>query len=202
MGHIAIALLLGLAAGLATGGRPSNARHRRLRGTGALGGAVVLQAFPELVDVSETTGLAFVLVSYALLVAFALANLRIVGVPVALVGLLCNVAVITANGGMPVRAEAILAVDRSADLGDLDFSAKRHLEEPDDRLTFLGDVVPVRPLGQVLSFGDLILAVGVADVVFRLLKPAAPIRRRRRPTVAEVVSLLPAPAVLELSETA
>lgn len=202
MGHIAIALLLGLAAGLVAGGRPSNAGRRRLRATGAIGGAVVLQALPELVDVSETAGLACVLASYALLLAFALANIRIVGVPVALVGLLCNVAVITANGGMPVRAEAVLAVDRGADLGDLDFGAKRHLEEPDDRLTFLGDVVPVRPLGQVLSFGDLILAVGIADVVFRLLKPAAPIRRRRRPTVAEVVALLPAPAALELSETA
>lgn len=202
MGYIAIALLLGLAAGLVTGGRPSNAGRRPLRGTGALGGAVVLQVLPELVDVSETTGLACVLGSYALLLGFGLANMRIVGVPVVLVGLLCNVAVITANGGMPVRAEAILAVDRSADLGDLDFGAKRHLEEPGDRLTFLGDVVPVRPLGQVLSFGDLILAVGIADVVFRLLRPAAPVRRRRRPTAAEILALLPGPAVLELPETA
>lgn len=183
MGYLAIALLLGLVAGLAAGGRPSNAGRRPLRGIGALGGAVVLQALPELVDVSETTGLACVLGSYALLLGYALVNVRLVGMPVVLVGLACNVAVITANGGMPVRAEAILAVESDADLDDLDFGAKRHLEEPDDRLTFLGDIVPVRPLGQVLSFGDLILALGVTDVVFRLLKPAGAVRRRR-PTVA------------------
>jgi hypothetical protein len=60
-------------------------------------------------------------------------------------------------------------------------------------------------LGQVLSFGDLILAFGIGDLVFRLLKPVAPIRRRRRPSVADVIAMLPAGApasVTELSRSA
>ena len=202
MGFTVIALALGIVLGLAAGGRPSNIGRRPLHAVTALGAAVVLQAVPQLLDVSGTAGLACVLLSYVLLVVFALANIRLVGMPVVLVGLLCNVVVIGANGGMPVRAEAILAVDRGADLADLDFGAKRHLEDGTDRLTFLGDIIPVRPIGQVLSFGDLILAVGIADLVFRLLRPLVPVRRRRRPTAAEVLALLPAVTVTELRKTA
>ena len=91
---------------------------------------------------------------------------------------MANVAVIGANGGMPVRGEAILTVDRDltpAQLTRLEFGAKRHLEQPDDQLTFLGDVVPVRPLRQVVSFGDLILAVGMADVVVRSIETVRPV---------------------------
>jgi hypothetical protein len=201
MGFTVIALLLGVVLGIATGGRPRNMGLRPLRGAGALGAAVVLQALPQLVDVGGTTGLACVLGSYVLLVAFALANIRLIGMPVVMVGLLLNVVVIGANGGMPVRADAILTIDRDrtpAQLHEIAFGSKRHLEDGHDRLTVLGDVLPVRPIGQVLSFGDLILAVGLADVVFRLLRPPGPRHRRPRRSMAEVVALLPAPGGSEL----
>lgn len=198
MGFTVVALTLGIVLGLVTGGRPSNVGRRPLRAVGVLGIAVVLQAVPQLLDVGGDTGLACVLASYALLGGFGLLNVRLVGMPVVLVGLLCNVVVIGANGGMPVRAEAILAIDRGADLAELDFGSKRHLEDGSDRVVFLGDIIPVRPVGQVVSFGDLILAVGIADVVFRLLKPIGAVRHRRRPTVTEVLALLPAVTVTEL----
>ena len=191
MGFTGIALVVGIVLGFVLGGRPRNVTRRPLRGIEALAAAVVLQAIPQLVDVSGTTGLACVLLSYALLLAFALINLRLVGMPVVLVGLLLNIAVITVNGGMPVRTEAIRTVDPHVRLAEIDFGAKRHLEDRSDKLTILGDVLPVPPIDQVLSFGDLILSFGVADVVFRLLKPAGAVRRRRRPTVSEVVALLP-----------
>jgi hypothetical protein len=207
MAFTIVALAVGLATAIAAGGRPSNATLRPLRAVGVLAAAVLLQVVPAVFDLEGGPGLACVLGSYALLVAFALVNVRLVGMPVVLVGLLCNVVVIGANAGMPVRTEALRQVDpglTAAELADLDsdLGAKRHIETGDDVLTFLGDVVPVRPLGQVLSFGDLILAVGLADVTFRLLKPAAAIRRRRRPTVAEVIAMLPAPAVTELRRSA
>jgi hypothetical protein len=201
MGFTVFALLLGLVLGFATGGRPRNVGLRPMRGIGALGGAVVLQIVPQLVDVAGTTGLACVLGSYALLAAFALINVRLVGMPVVLVGLFLNLVVIGANGGMPVRGDAILTVDRDrtpAQLRDLSFGAKRHLEDAGDRLTFLGDVVPVPPLRQVLSFGDLILAAGLVNVVFRLVKPRAPISQRHRRSMAQVVALLPSPGGAEL----
>ena len=202
MGFTVFALAAGLVLGLATGGRPRNVTLRPLRAVGALAGAVVLQAVPQLLEVSGSTGLACVLGSYVLLLAFALANIRLVGMPVILVGLVLNVVVIGLNGGMPVRADAIHTVDRHVKLATIDFGAKRHLEDADDRLTILGDVLPVRPIGQVLSFGDLILSAGVANVVFRLLKPAGAVRRGRRRSVAEVVALLPAVTVTEVPNRA
>lgn len=207
MAFTIVALAVGFATAIAAGGRPSNATLRPLRAVGALGAAVVLQVLPAAFDVEGGVGLASVLGSYALLAAFALVNVRLVGMPVVLVGLLCNVVVIGANAGMPVRTEALRQVDpglTAAELADHDgdLGAKRHIETGDDVLTFLGDIIPVRPLRQVLSFGDLILAVGLADVTFRLLKPAARIRRRRRPTVAEVIAMLPAPAATELRRSA
>jgi hypothetical protein len=115
--------------------------------------------------------------------------------PVVLTGLLLNVFVISLNGGMPVRLDAVLTVDRghtAAELRASGFDAKRHLEGPDDRLAVLGDTLPVPVVRQVLSFGDVILAFGIGNVVFRLLKPARSMRRRRRPSVAEVIAMLPA----------
>ena len=57
----------------------------------------------------------------------------------------------------------------------LDFGSKRHLETEDDRLTVLGDIIPVPVAEEVLSFGDLAMSVGVAAVLVNLL------RRRRGP---------------------
>jgi hypothetical protein len=194
MGFTLVAVVAGVVIGLLAGGRVANASARPLRGTAVLGAAVVLQALPQLVHVSGPTGLGCVLGSYVLLLAFAAANIRLVGMPVVLVGLVLNLIVIAANSGMPVRADAILTIERNrtpAELENITFGAKRHLEVPGDRLTILGDVLPVRVLHQVLSFGDLVLAVGIGDLIFRLLKPGAPIGRRRRAASAELLTVLP-----------
>jgi hypothetical protein len=148
---------------------------------------VVLQWVPELLGSSEDSAFVFVAASYLALAAFAVVNLRLVGMPIVVLGLAMNMAVIGANGGMPVRSDAVLAAGIAEDVESvksLDFGAKRHLEEPGDRLTFLGDVVPVEPLGEVLSFGDLILSAGVGNLLFRLLKPVRA-RQRSVPMPAE-----------------
>jgi hypothetical protein len=201
MGFTVVALVIGTLLGRVTGGRFANATARPLRGAGALGAAVVLQALPRLFTVSGVLGLSCVLASYVLLCAFAAGNIRLVGMPIVLLGLLLNLSVITLNGGMPVRGEAILTIDKSrtpGELTEIDFGAKRHLEDGHDRLSFLGDTLPVPALNQVLSFGDLILAFGIADLVFRLLRPPAPLPRRAR--AGDVVDLLP-PGTRQLSMT-
>lgn len=180
MSFTVVALVAGVVLGFATGGRPSNVNRRSLDLVWLLTVSVLLQVAAELADLPDRAGLAMVLVSYVGLSAFALANVRLVGMPVVLVGLLCNLTVITANGGMPVRTDAILAAHAATpgEIDALDFGAKRHVETSNDVLTFLGDVIPVRSTREVLSFGDLILAFGIADVIFRLLKPVE-LRGRR-----------------------
>lgn len=173
VGYTAIAIALGLVAGLAAGGRPANAARHTLRLWPALLVGAAAQWLPELLDVPESAAFVAVACSYLALVAFAVANLRLVGMPVVLVGLALNSAVIFPNGGMPVRGSAVVQAGlvEPDEVATIDFGSKRHLETEDDVLTILGDVVPVAPLREVISFGDLILAAGVADVVFRLLRP-------------------------------
>ena len=173
VGYTAIAIALGLVAGLAAGGRPANAARHTLRLWPALLFGAAAQWLPELLDVPESAAFVAVACSYLALVAFAVANLRLVGMPVVLVGLALNSAVIFPNGGMPVRGSAVVQAGlvEPDEVATIDFGSKRHLETEDDVLTILGDVVPVAPLREVISFGDLILAAGVADAVFRLLRP-------------------------------
>jgi hypothetical protein len=192
MSFMVVALAAGLLLGLITGGRPANVRRRPLDLVWLLVISVALQLGAELLDVADRAGLAMVLVSYIGLTAFAFANIRLVGMPVVLVGLLCNLVVITANSGMPVEPDALLAARAAtaSELDTIDFGAKRHLATDDDMLTALGDIVPVRPSREVVSLGDLILAIGLADVLFRLLKP---VELRRRDD-DELVDVGPSPA--------
>lgn len=188
-----VALVAGVVFGFVTGGRLRNVARRPLEMIWLLVVSVGLQVAAETLDVADRAGLAMVLVSYVGLAAFAIANTRLVGMPVVLVGLLCNLAVITVNGGMPVEEDALLASHAATrdELTRLDLGAKRHLAGDDDALRVLGDVIPVRPSREVLSFGDLILAFGIADVVFRLLKP---VELRRRAEDDDDVLVLDAPA--------
>ena len=174
-----VALVAGIVFGFVTGGRLRNVARRPLQLIWLLVISVGLQVAAETLDIADRAGLAMVLISYVGLATFAIANTRLVGMPVVLVGLLCNLAVIMLNGGMPVDEDALLASGAATrdELASLDLGAKRHLATDDDVLRQLGDVIPVRPSREVLSFGDLIMAFGIADVVFRLLKPVE-LRRR------------------------
>src|SRR5688500_17978929 len=142
MGFTAAAVIAGLVLGFALGGRPSNVGRRPLQLVSLLAVSVLLQVAAESFDIHGSVGLAMVLVSYVGLSAFAVANIRLVGMPVVLVGLVCNLVVITANGGMPVERDAILAADVAAeeDIERLDFGAKRHLADDATVLLVLGDI--------------------------------------------------------------
>jgi hypothetical protein len=142
----------------------------------------VAQVTAELLDLSGGWATACVVAGAALTLAAGIANLHLVGMPVVALGLLLNTVVLVANGAMPVRPEALAAAAGTTvdEVAARDLGARHRLEATGDRLTFLGDVVPVRPLGEVVSFGDLIVAVGLTDVVYRLVRPA---HRRPRPSV-------------------
>ena len=181
MGVTAVAIAVGLLAALGTGGR-APAAGPTLRLWPVLARGVGLQWVPELLGVTEDTAFPAVLASSGCLVAFALANLRLHGVPVVLAGLVLNIAVIVANGGMPVRAAAVVdaGIVGPEEVGSVDRGSTRHLEGDDDVLVLLGDVLPVAPLREVVSIGDLVLAAGAGYVVFRLLRPSPGGRRTGR----------------------
>ena len=96
--------------------------------------------------------------SYALLLGFGLTNLRIDGMGVVTVGIALNAAVIALNLGMPYRSPAGHAVASTV---------KHRPERADDVATILSDRIVIPPLRVSISFGDLIIAVGLVDLCYR-----------------------------------
>ncbi len=120
--------------------------------------------------------------SFALLVVFAVANLRSPGFALILVGLALNALVISANQGMPVTLHAVEASGQQATLPELtaDRDGQKHFLVPDGEhvpLLPLGDVVAIpRPVGQAVSIGDMFVHLGVAWFIVAAM--------RRRPARA------------------
>ncbi|HEX9969883.1 MAG TPA: DUF5317 family protein [Acidimicrobiales bacterium] len=173
----AVAVAIGFALGLLTGGKLECLGERRFRLTGLLAAGLVVQVLSGRFDGSAAVGV--VIASYALLIAFCVVNVRLVGMALVLLGLVLNFTTIAVNGGMPVRRSAVVAAGIADwdELDSLEVHEKRHLERPDDDLMAISDIIPVPVLGEVLSFGDIVMSVGVADVIVNLLKPL-PARRR------------------------
>ncbi|MDQ3679754.1 MAG: DUF5317 domain-containing protein [Actinomycetota bacterium] len=166
-----LAVAAGMLIGVLTGGRPRNLGHRTFRLTPLLVAGVVLQVVGA--GLRSPTGVAVVLLSYLLLLGFAVGNASIVAMWLVALGVGLNLLVIAVNAGMPVRPSALVAagVAEPYEVHDLDLGGKRHLERPSDRLTFIADIFPVPPLAEVLSFGDICLDVGVANVIVHLMRP-------------------------------
>ena len=173
---IALALVIGLVAGFVRGGRLSALARTRLQTLPLLVAALVCGVLVDTVDLPRPGVWAVVGLLAGL--AFAARNLHVVGMAVVGVGLALNLLPVAVNGAMPVRSDALVEAGMvaEADLDRVVLDGAREIAGPDTRLDFLGDILPISLTGQVLSFGDLIMLVGLADVVANLMLQ----RRARR----------------------
>jgi Family of unknown function (DUF5317) len=178
MGITVIAVLLGAGIGSALGGRWRHLGQRHLAawplalmGIGLQGIAAALAGDP---------GTALLLASYVALAAFCVLNLDIFGMPVILFGVLLNGVVVAVNRGMPVRRSALVAAGGAARAAHLHLTGKHHVAGPGDHLIGLADIVPLKPLHEVVAAGDLVIAAGLILVLVTLLK--APYRPRHLAT--------------------
>ncbi|MHB1533736.1 MAG: DUF5317 family protein [Acidimicrobiales bacterium] len=176
-----LALIAGGALGGIAGGRLRSLAGHRIRGWGLALGGIGL----ELVAGNRMlgpAGEAVLLGGYVCLLGFAAANAHLAGVGVLAAGLVANLAVITADGAMPVLPTAVVraGIATPATVAGVDYGPRHHPQRRGDHLTFLDDRIPLAPLHQVVSFGDLVLAGGVADVAAHLMQPAPRHRRRSR----------------------
>ncbi len=181
---LAIVLFIALAMAVLRGGRLTNLGDIELRYWWLLLVALGLQvATAWLPDTTwaEGLGLAMVLTSYALLMALVLLNRRSPGMWLAGLGVLMNFTVIAINGGMPVLAEAAeVASGFTISVPDLSGTYKHVLLDSSSHLTALADVIPLRigGIGQVISLGDVFLAVGLGRFLeFELRRPRRYFRR-------------------------
>lgn len=175
-------LVIGLALvlGFVFGGRLRAFEQFRLRWWGLVIAGLAIQFVP-LPEGEAGTDLVVRTIalsaSYTLLVAFALANVRLPGMLLVLVGLACNFAVIAANGGMPVSEAALVdsGQEELIQMLRVDGSDKHHLMDEDDVLTFLADVIGVpEPIGQAISAGDVFVYAGLIWVTIAAMRGQSP----------------------------
>jgi hypothetical protein len=172
--------------GYLLGGRLTGVEGLRLRWWGLVVAGLGMQFLP-LPEGAEGTDLlvrsGVLAVSYSLLLLFALANLRLPGMPLIVIGLACNALVIVANGGMPVGAEALRDSGQGEEVGSLaeEGAAKHHLMTEDDVLTFLADVIAIPPpIGEAISIGDVFVYAGLIWLTVWAMRARTPSSTRTR----------------------
>ncbi|MDQ6616313.1 MAG: DUF5317 domain-containing protein [Actinomycetota bacterium] len=167
-----LALVIGAAIGTARGGRPRFIAQRTMRTWWLVVVGFGLQVATDHLDVGGL-GTALVLAGALALLVFAALNPNLVGIGVVAVGVAANALVIGANDGMPVRPASLIAanVATAAQEPGLAYGRRHHREGRSDKLEALADIIPIAPFHQVVSIGDLILAVGVAATIAHLFEP-------------------------------
>ena len=166
-----IVLLVGAAAalvGLTRGGSLEALAETRLRAPWLLVLGLLVQAGSALWSPSGLRGpgtLFVVLLGNLAILVFIARNRTMPGMLLADVGVALNLVVIALNGAMPVSPDAARAagIERSRAISG--FS-----HEPmtgDTALPWLGDVLPLPYLREVWSPGDVLLAAGIARLIYR-----------------------------------
>ncbi len=176
------AVAIAVVAGFLTGGRFASLARLRLRGEGLLVAGLLAQILlPRLVPrglVSDSISVALFWGLPSLLVFLALlANWRLIGAAIASAGVGLNLLVVLLNSGMPVLLPAGTATGVGVDrMVSQIQSSWLHVEvTTHTRLLILADVVPlVGPTWHrgMVSLGDIMLAVGVAHLVFSAMHTA------------------------------
>lgn len=165
VGLVVGAIALGIA--YLRGGSVRNLAETRFRGVWLLFAVLAVQLSfgiwdPE--DIAPGLGLAIIVVSNGTIVGFLAANRRLPGTLTAAIGLTSNLLVMALNGAMPVSARA---AELAGGAGPLEAGIKHEPLGPASELPWLADVIPVPGLHLVLSPGDIVLAAGIAVLVYR-----------------------------------
>jgi Family of unknown function (DUF5317) len=185
---ILVAAVLGLSGGLLAGGRLSSMKGLQPRGLVGLAGAVVAVGTSRVVSVIWPSQIgatrALFLGGLILLLSATFANVRRVpGAIIFALGLSMNLAVVLVNGSMLYNQESLVSAGIVAeDATDIPKSSVHgRPQTEDDSLTALSEHVPIDFLvmSEVVSPGDLIMALGVGAMLFLSLSPSRKGARRR-----------------------
>jgi hypothetical protein len=123
----------------------------------------------QVIPLSGEVGLAALLASFGLLLAFALRNVIAPGFLLLSLGLALNLVVIGMNGGMPVTRDALADSGQVDTIDSLERGGgnKHHLEDERSVLLPLADAIGLPdPIGQAVSVGDLLMYAGIGWFVY------------------------------------
>ena len=123
----------------------------------------------------DDVGFGLLMLSFALILAFCIMNLRTSGFLVIAVGVGLNMLVIGLNQGMPTKDDVRERDGRTVHV-PIERTVKHRPQENDDLLVFLSDQLSVPGVpNESYSIGDVVIALGIIDVCFEASR-----RPRRR----------------------
>lgn len=112
------------------------------------------------------------IVSMVLLIAFALANIRVAGIKAIFAGMLSNAIAIIANGGYmpsdPAALKNLLSVEAMNQLQSGSASYNSVVINEQTNLKYLSDIIYI-PNINVYSIGDVLIAVGAFIIIQRIM---------------------------------
>jgi Family of unknown function (DUF5317) len=193
---LGIAMLAALLIPLVTFGSYKRLINTEIHWGWLLGAGLAIQLVLEYYTLPRqywhSVGFGLLVASYVLILGFCARNLVLRGMSIVLIGIACNALVITLNQGMPVKFPAAWRNESWAQA-----TVKHHPRQPGEQLLFLSDIIILRdPYDAVMSFGDLIIAVGLCDVAYNASRDPRRRRKRRRTRAAGLaVATEPPPSV-------
>ncbi len=171
---LVVAVLAGIAVGWFNGGHLSELRRLQINSPLLVAAVIGSGLAIDHYDIAVAPLVAVIGIVAG--VGFAFRNIHLAGMVVVGIGIFANLLPVVLNGAVPVRADALVDAEmiEEADIAGLSINGSRELTGDSTILAVLGDTIPVRLTSQVMSYGDLILLVGLADVI------ANGMRRRKR----------------------
>ena len=163
------AIVVGSLIGWARGGRWSGVVGTELRSPRLL--TLALATIFVQIILNPIFPFLWAFVSLVALVVFARRNRQLTGMTIVMIGMILNLFVLVINGATPVSESALLSVGDLNVFGMPNVDGARVASEG-TRFSFLGDVFPVPFFNSVVSLGDLIALVGLADIFTNLFLSA------------------------------
>jgi hypothetical protein len=116
----------------------------------------------------DSLGYGLIMFSYVLILAFCFVNIGIRGIGLITIGVAMNALVIGLNQGMPTRDQPITTASGRHIKKPIEPDVKHRPERSSDLLPFLSDIIwlPAPFDNEAISFGDLILAVGICELAY------------------------------------
>lgn len=168
---ILYAIPIGLLVGLVGGGHLDNLASVRFRlaPLAVVALAIQIALFSSLADgLAPDLGRAIYVASTALVLIVVVANLRIAGVPLIVLGAASNLAAIVANGGaMPASPDALAALGFGVDGHTNSIVVGHPVLAP---LTDVFAMPAWLPMANVFSVGDLAIGLGVAVAIVSAMR--------------------------------
>jgi Family of unknown function (DUF5317) len=169
------ALVIGVALGIALGGRPAGLGSLRFRWSGVMLAGLLVQVVLFSDTVAERIGALgppIYVASTVLVLAAVVANRSIPGMAIVALGAVSNLAAIVANGGyMPAARSALDALGKS---DPTTYSNSTTVESPAlGPLTDVFAMPPWLPFANVFSVGDVLIVVGVVTTIVLAMRSAA-----------------------------